>query len=150
MPIDTNHSTEDVIGKLLVDFGLGQQTDVANDWFVYVNSLPHDPDNAIAVYGSESRTQGRIQQTGRIVEQYGFQVYLRSNTYEVGRSKMSAIGSKFDKEVKRTNVTIDGTNYLIHAITRYGSVLFVGTEQPQGTRKEFSLNCVVTFNQLED
>ena len=142
------HSPADVIAKLLVDLGLGSdvEADVVGQWPVSVASEPPSPDNALTVYNTAGRLQGRIQFNGDHDVAYGFTVRVRAVTSDVGFVKATALAAGLDSVVRRV-VTREGFSYLVHSISRTTPVV-PGGREGTSSRELHTINGVVTLTPL--
>ena len=134
------HSPSDVIAKLLVDLSVGTDPDNGSAWPVYVAKEPTNPDNAITIYDTSGIPFGRGMD-GEIWEDFSFQVRVRSTTHVIGWRKAWAVREAL-RGVYQASVSLSST-YLVHAITRIGSVVIAGKEGAQ--RSLFTVNAFATI-----
>lgn len=144
------HSPADVIGQLIIDLGLGVTfTNPPTDWQVNVSNEPHTPDNVITTYDTSATNDGRSQIDGEKYQHYGVQVRIRSSDHTTGYVKSQAIAVAFDETVYQNTVTIDGSNYLVHSISRDSEVLAIGKETPESRRRVFTINALTCIRLIE-
>jgi len=131
---------------VLIGEGAGVQPPAA-PWPIYVGRLPDGSnieDQAIAVYDTEPRQDGRLM-AGEKIEHPGMQFRVRADDYQTGFQKLSAIAAILDS-VKNQAVLGDSLNaYTVNAITRIGGVIPIGTDD-QG-REGFTLNVTSTITE---
>ena len=132
-----NNSPASIIGKLFEALSLGTNPTDNGLWPVYIGSEPDTPDDCITLYDTPGRTQGRNQNSGEMIEQYGLQIRLRSSSFSVAEVKIYAIKTSIETVVKRDTVTVDGNSYLVHAITPSSPV--GNLEELQAAQEDFFL-----------
>lgn len=141
------HSPADIIRNLLVNLGLGTTPSAAGSWPVYAEREPDAPDSVITVYNTAGRKDGRVQVGGEVQEHHGFQVRIRAANPVTGYTKAQAIAIALDETVYQDTVTISAATYLVHAVSRVGSVLALGKETPTSKRNLFTINAVAALRQ---
>ncbi len=144
-----NHLPSDIIRQLLIDLSLGTDGDL-NDWPIYSTASPNEPSDIIVVNQTESKQQGRLMNSGTIVEFYGINFSVRSEDVVLAGDKAQDIAFAMDETVDRNVVSMTSpTNtYQIEATTRVSAPLPIGKEQPEGRRELFSINIIVSMFQL--
>lgn len=142
------HSPADILRWLLVQLGLGTDPGNAGSWPVYCSSEPHAPDNCITTYDTEQRGDGRSQISGEMFQHYGVQIRIRSVDHPTGYVKANALANALDQSVYQEVVTVSGTRYLIHAVSRSSAVLPLGKEVPASKRSLFTINLLVSLRLL--
>lgn len=150
MPGTLLHSPADVIRRLLIDLGLGldpSPTTAEVTWPVYATTEPSVPDNCITVYDTTGYDEGRTAPDSERQEHHGFQVRIRSATFATGYVKARAIATAMDAQYQDV-MTLDGSRYLVHCITRIGDVLPIGKETPNSKRDIFTINCKAALRKL--
>lgn len=143
-----NHSPAEVIRQLLADLSLVSITE-NETWFCFVQLMADAPNQAVCVYDTDGIIHGRTHIDGDTQEHYGIQVKVRSELPRAGRLKAQAILRAFDTDVRRTAVTLDGSHYVVEAITRNGSVIPLGPEVGVSRRRQFTLNALVALYMIE-
>lgn len=144
------HSPADVTRWLLCALGLATDPDDGSTWPGYATGEPSSPDNCITVYDTAGGDDGRSMVTGEVFGNNGIQVRIRSSTHTVGWQKADAIWTTLAEGVYDQTVTVGSTSYLIHCYTRIGDIIAIGKESPTSKRSIFTINCQITFRQLED
>jgi hypothetical protein len=142
--IIVTHSPGDIVGRLLVQRGLG--TD-AGTWPVFVGSEPTDPDNCITLYDTQGSDHGRDMPTGKTRGHAGFQIRIRATTHAIGWTKAEAIQASLEAVYQET-VHVDAEEYLVHAVVRIGDVLSLGKDAPNSGRNAFTLNALLVYKQV--
>lgn len=128
---------------------LGEMTTPSDDssWPLYISHLPETDinDDAGAVYDTTPLKDGRLM-SGPIVQHYGVQITIRSQSYNDGWDKINDISSQLDNVVQET-VTRDSTDYLIENISR-GGINPLGIENGTTRRYLFTENYILTMRQI--
>jgi len=141
------HSPADIIRRVLIALGHGVDPP-GTVWPIYAGAEPDLPDNCITCYDTERRGHGRTQTDGEQQEHHGVQVRVRGATHGVGYVKARALALALDQEVYQESVTIAGTAYLVHAVSRTSGVLALGTDTPTSKRRLFTVNVLVSLRSL--
>lgn len=127
--------------------GLEPQTTPPTAWSIFVSHLPDQPANAVCVYDTEGRIDGRLQSTGDVCEHPGAQVLVRSTAFTPGWRKAVALKAILES-VLRTAVTLDdGARYTLHAIQRRSGVLPIG-QDPDTRLEMFTINVLLALEPL--
>jgi len=139
------NSPADVIRQLLIELDLG--TEQAGTWPVFVSFLPGTPDNALGIYDTAGKMNGRIMRTGEKIVHPGVQVVVRGSSYIDVIKKVTDIALALDAQC-RTIVVMDSANsYILHNVSRSGDVIPLGVEQEGDRRRHlFTINAVVTMS----
>lgn len=140
-----DHTTADVIRWALINNLLGTDPADEGTWPIYVNLLPNEPDNCITVNDTVGKVEAYIQTDGEVAEQPGIQIIVRSETEQVGVTKIYAIANELDTIFRNSTVTISSSTYTIHTATRTTNILALGYENPQTKRNLFSTNAIVSL-----
>lgn len=150
-----DHAAGEVVRQLLVDLGLGTH---ANDnpqgsWPIYHDHLPDSPNEALCVYNTDGRLQGRTQVDGYMQEFYGIQIMIRALTPKAGTDKARKLAYALDHRILRNQVTVtdhsDSASYLVQAVTRVGNIISLGRETPTTERRTFTINGVASLYMLD-
>ena len=136
--MNLTHPPEYVVKSLLEANAIG--------WTTYASLHPDQPDNSLCVYGTDGRTEGKIQFTGETVTKFGIQVRIRANEYLPGYAKAKVVHDLFDAVYKQ-QVTIDSSTYLVHAIHNSGNVFSLGLELAATRRRLWTVNAVATITE---
>ena len=138
-----NHTPARILQQLLIDKYV--VTDPDNDlaWPCFHSQMPDDPDDAVAVYNTEGRVQGRTHYDKITTVKYGIQVAVRTNNHEAGYLKMEYIKHELE-EVERRSVTIDDSTYKVQAVHLTSPILDLGKEQ-ESSRHRYTLNAIASI-----
>ncbi len=138
----------DVLRQLLIDLGLG--VEAGNTWPIFVGFLNDEdqniPANALCVYDTSGKLDGRIMQTGEQVEHPGIQIRIRSLEYPVGFEKAKNITLALDA-VRHVLVTVGADLYLIQNVSRAGAIIPLGVESTEQRRFHFTVNAMLTLTE---
>lgn len=115
-------------------------------WPVFVSHLPSNPDNAICVYDTSGKRDGRIM-TGPSISKPGWQVRIRAVDYRTAAGKMKEIQRALDA-ISQFALTLDGDSYVIEAVTQTGTPLSLGQEPDASRRDGITLNGTVTYKEI--
>lgn len=148
-----DHAPSTILQHLLVTMGLGTYPPDAGAWPISATKEPDTPDNCITIYDTVGQIHGRDQIAGDRLEHYGIQFRIRSNNPAVGFPKAKSISTQIDRNVRLESVTIDGTQYIVWAITRTSAVIPLppatgGTQVPDTKRRLWTINAIVSIRQL--
>lgn len=150
MPDSLLHSPADIIRQLLVDLGLGNDSN-SNTWPTFVGSEPGSPDNVLTVFNTAGRDQGRHMIDGTRQTFPGVQIRVRSALPAVGYSKAGTIADALDASVYNRTVNVETINgvaaasYTVHALSRTTDVLDIGKDVPNSRRSIYTINATVTL-----
>lgn len=115
-------------------------------WPIYVDHLAQSPDNAICVYDTSGRRDGRLM-AGESISKPGWQIRVRATNYVIAMRKMKAIQRELDS-ISQLTLTLDADDYLLEAVTQTGTPLSLGQE-PEATRRDnITLNGTITIKEL--
>lgn len=155
MPNSLDHSPARIVRQLLIDLGLAVagSYDSSNRytggaWPVTATSEVDAPDNAITVYDTAGRGDGRSMIDGETFSHYGFQVRVRAADHDTGWAKADSIENGLSKSVYQRTVHVGGSTYLVHCVSGIGDVLSIGKETPASTRRVFTLNALLSVKKV--
>lgn len=142
--MNLTHSASEVIQKLLIANGHAALpvAGTSVSWPAYVDSTPSAPDSIISVWGTESKTDGRVSTDGEFMEHFGIQVSIRAGTREAAWTKAQAIAD-YLAGVYLNSVTISSTVYVVHALQKTSGPLPIGRE-PGTERQLVTINYYAT------
>ena len=142
-------SSAEIIRQLLIDLGHAEES--GTDWPVYVSFMPEDSHQCICVYDTAGNPDGRLMLGGTRIDHQGIQVQIRGLTYLDVWNKANDIALEFDTMGQVLIMTDGGNAYVIHNISRTGTILSLGVEEKEKQRRHyFSINAVITMPNLED
>jgi hypothetical protein len=139
-------SPAEVICQLLIDLNLATDVESSTSWPCYVSFLPDTPDEAICVYDTAGKLDGRIMSSGEQIEHPGIQIRIRGPAYIDLWNKVSDIADGLASQ-RRVSVAIDSAQvYFVHNISQTGAVIPMGIEEEGDRRRHhFVMNAVVTL-----
>ena len=140
------HSPADVLRKLLVSLGHGTMPSAAGSWPVSVAQEPDDPDDDMTLYDEIGRKDGRAMASGEVYEHHGVQLQLRAAKFTDGYTKVSGVVGALDQDVEAAGVTIDTSTYVVYAVSRTGTINYLGHE-PESRRHIWTVNLLVSIRQ---
>jgi len=144
----------DVLAQALIDAGGGSSP--GGSWPIFVWQEVDSPDNCITLYDTVGTVQGRIQSGGEVIEHPGVQIKVRSSSSALANEKIRHLQYIVDEVIRQTIVHVSdpvgtGTevsSYLIHAVSRSGTILSLGKEVSATKRTIFTLNVTISLTQL--
>jgi len=140
------NSPANIIWQFLLDEGLGMSTHVA--WRTYVGFFPTDPNEAICVYDTPGKQDGRIMRTGEQIIHPGIQIQVRGIEYLVAWKKAQAIALRLDAVQREIIATESDVFYTLHNVSRTGDIMHLGVEDVGNKRRHmFAINAVLTIAQ---
>jgi hypothetical protein len=145
------HSAAQVVAQVLQNMGLGGSPtggSLTTSWPVYYSNEPNEPDNCITVYDTIGTSSGRSMIDGELWYHYGVQIRIRATDHFTGWQKADSIRTAIAKQIFAMKLPIGVNNYLVPAVSRIGSVLAIGVDNPHTKRKVFTLNAVTAIQQL--
>ena len=141
------HSPADILRYLLIDLGHGTLPSDGALWPIYESQEPNLPDNVITTYNTTNVHQGRVMSDGEVQERYGIQIRVRATTELIAFVKSQAITISLDQDVYLKGVTINGSGYLVHAVSRISGPMSIGKETPDSKRDLFTINVTAAIRQ---
>lgn len=138
-----NNTPAEIFRECLVGLGFGTMPTAQQAWPVYLGFMADTPDNALGVYDTAGRLQGRT--VDGTLTKYGIQVRARGE-YLTTYKKLNAIYEALD-EVKDDTVILGSNVYVIHVITKTSPVVALGREESK-PRHNFTFNVVINLNQV--
>lgn len=143
MSVELPHSPADILRIALIDAGVGvTHTDNA-DWSVRTGTEADKPDNCLTTYNTTGRDDGRTMD-GDLQTHYGVQLRIRSKTEVPGWAKADMARATMSHMVDVT-VTIGSNTYLLHCVTNIGTIMTLGTDNPNSKRKLFTINVMLVI-----
>ena len=138
------HSPATILANLLADHSSPLFTmpdeDSNGAWPVFVSSEPPAPDECATLSDTPGMNDGRTLDVGLNLFRYGFQLRVRSNTYNAGWEKISDFVLQVST-IHNEEVTIDSSVYLVDTIVLSTPPFALGIEQGSLQRREiFTIN----------
>lgn len=138
-------SPADIIYQLLVNLELGS---VEGEWPISVGLLPDTPDEAICVYDTAGRPDGRLMSTGERIDHPGIQIRVKGKDYPTVYQKIKTIATTLDRQAAVSIAFSEEEAYIIDNVSRTGDILPVGIEEVDGRRcHHFTLNATLTLRE---
>lgn len=147
MPGPLDHSPADVVRRLIVALGGGTLPSAAGPWPVHAMSEPPSPDDAVTVYDTAGVVHSKDHPFGFVEEHHGVQVRVRSAEAPAGAAKALALAQALDA-VSRRAVAVGARTYCVHNVSRTGTVLSLGKDDPVSKRSLFTFNALVYLRML--
>jgi len=148
-PGTIDHSPAYILAWYLI-FDLASMTlpSASSDWPLFVNSLPDKKtigDDAGAIYDTAGTLDGRVINTGEVIEHYGIQVKIRARDYQTGWQKIRNIAASFST-VQNMVVNIGDDDYRVWNISRTSPIVNLGVDERK--RFQFTVNFLTTMNEV--
>lgn len=156
--------TYDIIRSLLVKLEIGispgergekitknntGDSSTSSNWLVFVKNEPDTPDNVITVNSTVGRKDGRVHNTGAVVQHPGFQIKVRSSKDVIGYGKAQRIIVSLQEQVHMISVRVKLNDYIVQAISMdTAEPLDLGTERPSSKRYLFAVNGLATIHYI--
>ena len=136
-------SPADIIYQVLLDSGIVEES---GKWVAYVSFLPDAPDDAVCIYDTAGRLDGRVMVTGEQVVHPGVQIRVRGLSYVEVWEKANEIAKGLDGLAKVSVALSSSEAYTLINVSRTGDIIPVGIEEENGRRRHhFTINAVVTL-----
>lgn len=148
-----DHLVEMVVRSALVASTLCSEPGVNAVWPAY-DSAEADmlgnkvPDEAVIVTGTTGNDDGRTMEDGALEQHYGFQVMVRGKTPTRAGAKANAIRLWMSESTYIVPVTVEGSQYRVHAFTRIGQPLALGKDAQSTRRNLVSINATAAVRQV--
>lgn len=147
------HQPNDILRYLLIQMSVGVLPSVGSvsNWPIGCGDEDDKPDNYITIYNPVGRRDQRIAYTGEVTEHPGIQIRVRAggaDPHTTGWTKINAIRTLLNEQVRNEYVTVGATQYAVHGFTHESGPLSLGRESPTSQRRLFTLNGTVTLRQL--
>lgn len=116
-------------------------------WPMYLDGLPdgsNAPNNALAIFDTVGKKQGRMMRTGQSVLFPGIMVHSRAVSRDDAYDKITSVLSAFEA-LLRAPVTIGSDSKTIQAISIKGNPMSLGELPGDVRRFGFSLNAIVSY-----
>ena len=147
------HSPAYILMQALVDQGVGVVGSVpkTGTWPIFVNAEPTEPDDLISCIDQAGRLGPRNHVDGSAEDKEGVQILVRSvGGSNSGWIKANAVAVVIDEDIYDQLVTISGTQYNLHSISRRGTVISLGKDENQSKRNYHSINVLLSVRPQSD
>lgn len=155
------HSPADIVGRLLVQLGVGSDPDIPNQpWPIYDGIEPDIPDNLVTVYDTKGFQYPR-NELGLVPEAPSITFRVRSTVPRVGFRKASEIQKTLNEFPAFTQVFVNDPvigvrTYEVRAIKLSTTIINLGKNAPSilgatastSKRNIYVLNAVVVLRQV--
>ncbi len=134
---------------MLIDLGAGTLPSAASAWPIGLGQSSDKPDNAIVIFNTTGKNEGRRQDDGQMQERYGVQILIRSGSEATGYSKANEIAALLDGSTNNVfNIAIDSSNYTVYGVDRTGTINTLGKNEPLSNRNHFTINATIALRQF--
>ena len=118
------HSPADVVSRLLVALGIGDDPEAVDPtWPVFYSAEGDQPDNVVTVYDTQGTDEGSAHEEAQ--GHYGIQIRVRARDHATGWVKANEVFQAL-QVVYYSEVTIDLESYKVQCFARFGSILSLG------------------------
>jgi hypothetical protein len=126
-------------------------------WPCWCDRENDNPDDAVTIYNTSGRNDGRGMVTGRRWWHHGISVKIRATRPDVGQLKARQIAAVFDQIIQGNSVTCPPNkftdnnphSYLVPCVTITSQFAFpAGKEVPKTERNSFTINAVCPIEEL--
>lgn len=148
-----SHAPADIVRHALINYGQGTLPSSNGAWPIFVFQEPDIPDDAVTVYDTSGKVEGRHHNDGEVCQHEGIQIRVRSASPLDGNTKLRSIVEACDKQLINIDVSIaktDGTGtaiYRLNNLSRTGTILSLGKDSPGTKRSLFTINYLLSVRQ---
>lgn len=139
------HSPADVLRHWVTQNGLGVMGGQPGEWPCFCSIEPNSPDDVLTFTDTTSRQFGASQYSGEGFDHPGVQIRIRSGSYIKGYRKAHELKTFLDQVVYLSSVIVEGSEYLIQAISRSSDIISIGQDAPSSATRQFSLNMTMSI-----
>lgn len=139
------HSPAHIVLRHLQAGGMADSSAGSGAWPITYGVMPDTPDNALCVYNTDGRMDGRLMRSGTVIEHPGIQIKVRAQKDAAAHGKARVIADFLDATFQAP-VAIDGKNYTIQAYHRTTPVLALGQDESQ-RRVLYTINATITVRE---
>lgn len=141
------HTGAEVLMNHLISTGVVSRSGSGRPWPATFNHMPEQPNDAVALYDTQGRMDGRMMRSGTVVEFPGVMVRIRSKTYSAGAQIAFRIIQKIDA-ILNAIVVVGAAEkqYKIDSVQRTSSLLPLGQEEG-GSRELISINGLISYGE---
>ncbi len=139
-----------VLASYIIDQAIGSMTDPDNGsaWPLYTSFMPDTGANTNcgAMYDTPGFKDGRLME-GAVIQHYGIQLKIRSDTHVAGYNKADAVAVALDA-IANATITIGANEYQIYNVSRASPVISLGAEPGTKGRQLFTVNFLVSLKRI--
>ncbi len=141
-------SPAEVLYRVMVDLGLGSGGVGSEDWPIFIGFMPEAPDEALCVYDTAGRQDGRIMSNGEQIIHPGIQIRIRGKVYSTTRAKAENIARILSEQKRRLVEPETGVFKTLMNFSQTGDILSLGIEAEDPRRRHhFTINAIATITQ---
>lgn len=146
-------SPAEVIQQLLIDGGVTTEGGQGGAWPCWSAMEPDDtdasiPDEIVVVYDTQGVDDLRTMIDGKLYTHHGIQLLVRAATHGRGYGKAMAARNFLAEAIRNTYTTVVETRYIVHAVTKIGDVIPIGTDPGTSKRRMFTVNATVAMTMV--
>lgn len=132
----------DILRTLLIDRGQGSED---GEWPIFIGLMQDAPDDALCIYDTAGKVDGRCLRTGEVFIHPGIQIVVRGRSYPDVFEKVSSLSAFLDG-VSNFSVAMDSdAAYTVHNVSRAGAPINLGVEDMgERRRHSFAVNATLT------
>jgi len=145
-----NHSPAYIVAQYLIGQTLLSNPGDSGDWHVFVGYLPDGDNvdhNAVGCIDTSPVKDGRVMMSGETILHYGVQLLLRASDYNTGYSKAETLMRNLET-ITEFKVDIGGDTYIIWNVSPATGVVAIGQDDGSKRWEMFSLNFLVTIEEV--
>lgn len=134
-----------ILASYLIENGIADVThpDSNDDWPLFVSRTPNKPTNCCVIYDTTPNKDLRYM-SGQVIEHYGLQMKVRSNSHIEGWVKLETLNKMID-EINNDVIIVNDIEYLIQNVSRNSGVISLGAEEDAPERRLFTSNYLMTL-----
>ena len=142
------HSPAKVIQQMLIQMwqcGNPEGTPIPQ-WPAYAGNEPDKPDDVVTVYNTQGTDDGRLMESGELMEHPGVTIRVRTGDEATGEMKALDMAWNLDQVKRREVVVVEGSvsaTYLMQNVRRTGGI--VPYPLVSSRRRAWNINCLLTL-----
>ena len=121
--------------------------DAQGSWPLFISHLPDSPDEAAVIKDSPGILDGRLMDSGEVIQHFGLQIRLRSNDSEEGWKKIEALALELDGTAANTLVIKNETTYSIQNLSRSTPIIPLDREVDKKRRVQYLVNYLLSITE---
>jgi len=128
--------------KIIRTLFLERGMDVEFGCEFFIGFEPSQPDRCATIYDTTGVIQGRVLDTGEVIERQGVQLRVRAEDYPHCWGKTARVVDVMDSLINEV-VFCDGTSFVISTCSRSSGILPLGEDEKQ--RHRMTVNYLVQY-----